>query len=140
VFNPEDSEHDRFVPVWEWINRGPGRMIYGGTKYLTELGRLRNILGLVAELRRKGRVQVLPRVNVDTVAREVKEKVSNNAFNDEHLVAIVLVSRCHIVCTDDKRAMPYIKQTELYTAYKMKRPRIYSKKTHKELCCDRYVI
>ena len=140
VFDPKNAEHDQFAPVWEWISRGRGRMIYGGTKYLAELYQVTKILGLVSELQRKGRVKVVSRASVDMLAMEVTEKVSNSAFNDAHLVAIVLVSRCRVVCTDDKRAMPYIKRKELYADHKMKPPKIYRKKPHEHLCGDKYVI
>jgi len=141
VFDPKNKEHYNFVPVWEWIHLGRGRMIYGGTKYLTELRQVTRILGLIGELSRKGRVKVLSRSAVDTIAQEIKAQVSHSEFNDEHLVAIVIVSRCHVVCTDDRKAMPYLKRKELYKDHGMKRPKIYQRrKTHERLCCDENVI
>lgn len=135
VFDPTNREHDRFVPVWEWINNGPGRMIYGGTKYLKELRQITRVLRLVAELSRKGRVKILAEASVDTLADEVKQQVNDSGFNDEHLVAIVIVSRCHVICTDDRQAMPYLKRSDLYARHNLERPRIYTKQSHKHLCC-----
>lgn len=141
VFDPRNKQHDNFVPVWEWINHGRGRMIYGGTKYLAELRRVTTVLRLITELSRRGRVKILSRAGVDTIAQEVKEQVDDGNFDDEHLVAIVIVSRCHVVCTDDRRAMPYLKRKELYKDHDMKRPKIYQRKrTHEHLCCDENVI
>lgn len=54
-------------------------------------------------------------------------------FNDEHLVAIVISSRCAVVCTDDKIAMSYLKKRKFYPK-KIRTPKIYSNKKHQNLC------
>jgi hypothetical protein len=140
VFDPENREHGQFAPIWEWISRGRGRMIYGGTKYLAELSRVRKVLPIVNELQRKGRVKVMSGAGVDTVAAKIKQKVGDGTFDDEHLVAIVIVSRCRVVCTDDESAMPYLKRPKLFADYGMKRPKIYNRSTHEHLCCDENLI
>jgi hypothetical protein len=50
VFDGDITDHCKFVPVLNWITTGKGRMIYGGTKYNTELGRTTKILTIVHEL------------------------------------------------------------------------------------------
>jgi hypothetical protein len=115
-------------------------MIYGGTKYLTELGRVKTVLRLVVELNRKGRVTIYPKGRIDALAKQLKREVNQRAFNDEHLVAIVIVSECRVVCTDDKKAMPYLKCTKLYAAHGVKHPKIYNRRSHKDLCCDENLI
>jgi hypothetical protein len=111
-------------------------MIYGGTKYLTELSQVRKILPIVNELNRKGRVKVVATAEVDTLAEKIRQKVNESAFNDDHLVAIVIVSRCRVVCTEDEEAMPYLKRPDLYSDHDMHHPSIYNRSTHKHLCCD----
>jgi hypothetical protein len=54
----------------------------------------------------------------------------------EHLVAIVIVSRCCVVCTDDEMAIAYLRNPKVFRRYKVKRPKIYRHKTHVGLCCD----
>jgi hypothetical protein len=45
-------------------------------------------------------------------------------FNDKHLVAIVEVSNCRLICTNDEKAMPYIKNKDFYET--VKPPKIYT--------------
>jgi len=139
VFDPTNREHGRFIPVWEWINSGRGYMIYGGTKYLTELNRLSRYLRLIAELNRKGRLVIISKTQVDQVSVEIKQKINKSDLDDEHLMVIVIVSRCMVVCTDDLMAIPYLKMTDIYAGYHVKRPKIYCKLQHGSLCCDRNV-
>ena len=37
VFSRNATRHNEFEPVLNWILRGKGKLIYGGTKYKTEL-------------------------------------------------------------------------------------------------------
>ena len=37
VFNPETKGHEEFKPVFKWIDKGKGKIVYGGTKYEEEL-------------------------------------------------------------------------------------------------------
>src|SRR5271166_635466 len=104
VFDPMNREHARFTPVWEWINNGNGRMIYGGTNDLKELSRLSKYLPLIAELSRRGRLTLVSHVRVDQIGAEIEQKVNSSDLDDEHLIAIVIVSRCMVICTDDLRA------------------------------------
>jgi hypothetical protein len=45
---------------------------------------------------------------VNTYAAKVKKQISKKDFDDEHFVAIVAISGCRVVCTDDERAFPYL--------------------------------
>jgi predicted nucleic acid-binding protein len=115
-------------------------MIYGGTKYLKELSEVRGLAKLLTELEKQRRVEILPTTCVDSVAEEVTERVNDKRLNDEHLIAIVIVSRCRIICTDDKKAVPFIKRSDLYKKYGAKRPSIYRYATHKDMCGDKNVV
>jgi hypothetical protein len=140
VFNTNNREHPNFIPVYKWVRLGRGRMIYGGTKYLKELQEVAGLLGLFTELEKQGRVEILPRGCVDTTANEIKGRVNDSQFNDEHLIAIVIVARCRVVCTDDGRAMPFIKRADLYRKYRLKRPSIYRSAKHEDMCCDKNIV
>jgi hypothetical protein len=139
VLNPADIFHPRFAPVFEWVFSGKGRMIYGGTKYKNELSRLSKYLGLVAELERKGKVVRVSDVEVDALAETLKADVGEAGFDDEHLIAIVIVSRCFIVATNDTRAKSYLKRRAFYSCRGLRRPKIYSSERNKDLCCDKHI-
>lgn len=141
VFDSKTKEHLRFSPVLSWIIEGSGRMIYGGTKYNTEL-RNGGMLGVVAELSRKRKTVQIPNATVDPIARALKIKFPESEFDDEHIVALVIASRCHVVCTNDNPAIRYLKRQDVFSDYAgVERPRIYKgHKSHKDLCCDQNIV
>ena len=51
VFNYKNVEHYRFEPVKDYIIYGIGKMVYGGSKYKRELFAIKNIGGLLKELK-----------------------------------------------------------------------------------------
>ena len=141
VFDGKNKEHPKFAPVLDWI-KGKGRMIYGGTKYNSELGKASKYLSYVAELSRQRKTIQIPSAKVDPIAAKLKAMIADAAFDDEHIVALVIASRCCVVCTNDDGAIAYLKQAALYKSYTgSRRPQIYrGHKTHKKLCCDRNIV
>jgi len=118
-------------------------MIYGGTKYNVQLGKVRReILGLVKELSKARKTVVMPAKRVDQIAAELKIRFPEQEFDDEHIVAIVIASKCRVVCTYDKGAMKYLRDPDVFRPYAgVKRPSIYSgAKSHSKLCCDKHVV
>src|SRR5436305_1719580 len=110
VFSEKDKKHLPFQPVLDWIRYGKGRMIYGGTKYNAELGKNNRVLGIVAELSRQRRTVRLPNEKVDSIANALKVDFPEAEFDDEHLAALVIASRCRVVCTNDKVAIRYLRR------------------------------
>ena len=96
VFNPADTNHVEFAPVMEWVTKGEGRIVYGGTKYKKELKKVGRCLRLLVELSRQGRVIELEQEAVDAEEKKVSAKESSKDFDDPHLVALVIISRCNI--------------------------------------------
>lgn len=140
VFDRKNHEHASFAPVLEWITIGSGRMIYGGTKYNHELHQARKFVPIVAELSRARRAISLPQQQVDDLAIDTKNREPDLGFNDEHIVALVIASRCRLICTDDKRAIPYFKKPEFYRPYRLARPKIYNYKSHQNQCSDTHMV
>ena len=138
VFNDQNKEHDKFKPVLKWIVGKKGKIIIGGTKYAKELSSAK-ALGILAEFEKRNRVVSLSTEKVDKRARELKKLEPNKQFDDEHLVAMVVVSRCCVVCTDDKKAIPYLKRRDLYSGG-VKPPSIYRYKTHAPMCRKKNIV
>ena len=138
IFDPKSQEHSRFVPVLNWVTVGKGRIVYGGTKYKRELKKLGRYLHIISQLSIQGRVIVLPSLPIDRYAAKLKARIPSPKFDDEHLVAIVAQSNCRVVCSDDKRAYPYLRRQTLYPK-NVKRPKIYSSASHVKLCCDEHL-
>jgi hypothetical protein len=108
VFDHDNKQHSRFVPVWNWVN-GKGCMVYGGTKYMEELQKLPRYLAIVVELRKTRHAIPVQTKTVDRIAATLKREYPDPKFNDQHIVALVIASRCVVVCTDDKKAISYLK-------------------------------
>lgn len=102
-------------------------MIYGGTTYDRELKAASRILVRIGELIKgqKLKVERIDDGKVDEHEKRVKELCNDKKFNDPHLVAIVCVSRCRLVCTDEQEAVPFLKMKKLYSD-DVKVPKIYS--------------
>ena len=116
VFNLRDSRHGSFAPVLDWLlNGNGGGLIYGGEKYAREVDFTSpTYLPLLVELERKGRMREMCGKCVDYVASKLKQTIPDNPdFDDEHILALVIVSRCHVVCTEEKRGVPFLKRSDL---------------------------
>lgn len=145
VFDQSNKEHHDFVPILKWISApskgNKGRMVYGGSTYQQELeGAGHEYVRMVNELSRAGRVVKLDDAEVDRIERALKKQVNDQRCDDQHLIAIVIVSRCAIVCTNDTRAFPYLKRNDLYRPHGLTRPRIYRRKTNRDLCSPSNII
>jgi hypothetical protein len=134
-------KHTGFTPVMDWIDGGKGRMIYGGKKYFQELKDWK-MLGVVKELRTARKAVHVSDTQVDSIADALKLKVHKADFDDEHILALVIVSRCRVVCTNDKRAMPYLKDRALFAVYAgLQRPKIFTgDRRHAAMCGDHHVV
>lgn len=135
VFNKQDKKHRGFAPVYDWLFTGHGGgLIYGGDKYKREVDfRGLKYRPLLVELEKKGRLVEVCGKCVNEIATELKEAVKDKAFDDEHILALVIVSKCRIVCTDDKVAIPDLKRAKLYPDG-VSPPRIYLSGRNADLC------
>jgi len=138
VFDSRNADHSRFKPVARWVTHGHGSVIYGGAKYLAELGKGK-YLGLYVELLKNGRAVRIDRKSVDDRAVLLKAKIKDKKFNDEHIVALVGLSKCRLVCTDDIESLPYLKRKELYPQG-VRVPYIYRNPADSKHCCTQMIV
>ena len=140
VFDGNNQLHSGFQSVLRWIT-GKGCMIYGGTKYNEELRRLTKILPLVVELAKQRKAIQIENPSVDAIAAQLKRKYPEDEFNDEHIVALVIASRCRVVCTNDNAAISYLRRPDVFAGSGASRPSIYrGLRVHQRLCCDRNIV
>ena len=81
---------------------------------------------------------IIDKKRVDERELEIRTMEPSTDFDDPHLVAIVCVSRCKVVCTLDARADQYLLEPRFYAGYG--KPKIYRQKSHKHLLCDANVV
>ena len=134
VFNPINSEHDDFKPVLNWIAKGKGKIVYGGTSYEKELETAYKFVKIFSEFQKSNKVVVIEKVAVDNKEKEYKALVKHKDFDDHHIVAIIAISGVKLVCTNEKRAIPFLTNKQFYA--RGKKPKIYTSKKNANLLCD----
>ncbi|PWN63289.1 hypothetical protein [Chryseobacterium oncorhynchi] len=131
VFDRESENHDSFAPVYNWIFTDKGKIVFGGTKYKAELKKSFRYLKLFGQLSRIRKTIEIDDDLVDNYQKELERKVVHRDFDDPHLVAILHISKCKLICTNEKRAVPYITNKDFYDKGFM--PKIYSRKSNSSL-------
>jgi len=144
VFNPKNKQYNEFKPVFDWIDKGEGRIVYGGSKYREELREMSNYLNFLKEYKKRNKDKVI-NVDDDKVDQEqqkVKKKLEkinpNSDFNDTHIVAIIIVSGCRLVCSKNSDHYPFIKNRRLYPS-KFGKTSIYRGYADKDMLLSRNV-
>ncbi len=142
VFNPQNSESGNFKKLKNWIVQGPGFIIFGGTRYLDELeaGPI-NLINNLKDYRRESVVR-LKRNLVDKEQTRISNEYTE-CFNlenpkkdgDPHIVAICLVSKCRILCTEDRKCMNAIE-----SIYTKNRPKFYSSDQNADLIRSENIV
>jgi hypothetical protein len=138
VFDADNAEHPRFKPVAAWVASGAGSVIYGGSTYMRQLGEGK-FLSLFVELRKAQRAVSIDDADVDKRELILKERVPDKEFDDAHIVALVGLSKCCLVCTDDLASLPYLKRKDLYPPG-VKVPHIYRNLEDRRHCCGRLIV
>lgn len=138
MFKDDDPEHGQFAPVMEWITNGPGKFVVGGSTYQRELMSVKSVIPFLTELERKRKVVRLSHEAVDAEELQVKTLESSTDFDDPHLVALVRVTGCKIICIRDLRSHKFLRQTKFYGSPKA-RPRLYTRSKNRVLLCSKQI-
>lgn len=117
-----------YAPVKKWIWERKGRVVIGGTKYRNELKNVHKAVAVINEL---GKARKVISVNDDDVNR-LEQAIRNIVpprCDDPHLIALIGVSRCPLICSDDSRADEFLTDGALYP-WSSFHPKIYRKASH----------
>lgn len=114
VFNPNHENHEKYKPVLDWVINGKGKMVCGGTKYWAELKLISKYIPIFNQLNRAGKVVKIDDDVVDKKMIELMGLCSDADFDDPHIVALLVVSGCKVISSEDARSYPYIKRREWY--------------------------
>jgi predicted nucleic acid-binding protein len=138
VFTKTSVEHAEFEPVLEWIIYGKGMVVYGGTKYKEELKKSGKYLTIFRYLREVGKVILGSDENIDAYDESIKTKNIPKEFNDTHLTAIVIETKCRIICSKDTSSVKYVTDKQYFPKHCIP-PVYYTSKRNSALLCDKYV-
>lgn len=130
VFNTESDSHKLYQPVMQWVISGKGKIVCGGSGYFRELAKLKKFTRLFNQLKTAGKVVFADDVKIDAKEAELKLLCDDNDFDDPHIVALLIVSGCRLICTEDSRSYPYLKKKEWFPKGAVL-PKIYCAKSTK---------
>lgn len=138
VFKRNSDNHEEFKPVLDWILSGKGLIAYGGTKYFEELKKANKYLKILRLFKEQNKVIVGDREEIDKLEERNKELIKDEDFDDPHLPAIAIVTKCMLICSVDNRSIKHVKNNVLYPDG-FSCPAYYTGQRNSDLLCDKYV-
>ncbi len=114
--NPDSARYSDFQPVRDWIENSSCKIVYGGTDYGNHLKNHQRFLRHLTEQEHKGKIERLNNYEVDRVTDAIKANYTRADFDDHHIVAIVLISRCKVVCSLDSGLKNLIDECYSYSS------------------------
>ena len=139
VFKSSSSDYEEFYHVRNWVEKErKACFVFGGTKYNSELRKMTQYYDILKELKNTRQLIEINSQLIDDYAKQLKSICTDESFNDEHIVAILNVSGCKLVCTKDSEAVPYLKNRDFYDDKKA--PKIYSSSKNKKLLSKKNIV
>lgn len=138
VFSRNTVKHEDFEPVLNWILYGKGILIYGGSKYKAELKKANKYLKIFRLLKEVGKAFSGNDNNIDNIQTEIEKTKETEKFNDVHLVAISIDTRCRLICSEDSSSIKYVTDKK-YFPKGFAKPVYYTSVCNTDLLCDKYV-
>lgn len=114
VFCRSNKEHADFAPVLEWIVCGNGFLVYGGSKYKQELRNAMKYMRFFNMLKTAKKAIAFDDEPIDKLQEKYEQLIHDPDFDDPHLPAIVLVSKCRLICTKDRRSFRFVTSPDIY--------------------------
>ncbi len=99
--NPHSSRHGEFQPVIKWVRDSNSKYVYGGTTYEAQLRKQQDFLSFLTRMYQAGKTVVIDHQKVDQIEQAIRQTITGSSYDDHHIVAIVLISRCKLVCSMD---------------------------------------
>lgn len=99
--NPISSRHKEFQPVVKWVRSSNSKFVYGGKTYGDQLDKYKGFRDFLTRMWQEGKTHKLNHKEVDDIENALARTITGPDYNDHHIVAIVLISRCKLVCSMD---------------------------------------
>lgn len=118
-----------FKAVVDALRAGKASLAYGGSKQLREYGLLARHLPPILELQRQGKANRLDSSTVDLEEEKVKKR-GYCVSDDEHIIAIALVSGARLLCSRDQNLIEDFTNPKIIGK---PRGKVYKNTKHKRL-------
>jgi predicted nucleic acid-binding protein len=130
VFDSNKNDSYKYQPVLNWILHQDGMLVVGGSTFFEELRKLTKYLKFYNILNKAGKVKRINDEDVDAKMEELITLCDHRDFDDPHIVALLIVSGCKVLCTEDKRSIPFVKNKAWYEK-NQKVPSIYNSSSYR---------
>jgi predicted nucleic acid-binding protein len=151
IANKDHHRHDDLAPVIRWISFGKGKLVHGGKEYKKQLEKNGAFSRWMVEMQRNHKTAQIESMDVDRATDYLTQNMIGNSFDDHHLAAILIVSGCQLVASFDKGfhklltacyCQPTLSSitSNCVCATNPHPPKVYQKKNHSHLLCDRYLV
>lgn len=98
LFN--QNQHPDAVPVFRWLEQGPGRLVYGG-KLTDELSNNTKVGRWLLSLLRAGRATQIPSALIDVQIKAV-QATGQCKSNDQHILGLARASGARLLFSRDQ--------------------------------------
>jgi hypothetical protein len=115
VFSSKNKNHNKYKPLLKWIIFGKAKIVLGGYLYEKEMRvSLSNYTPLFHELSRLNKIHFFKSEDVNKLSDSIEKIVIDKDFDDPHLIALLVISRAKIFCSEDKRCFDFVKEPSFY--------------------------
>lgn len=131
VFKASNANHSDFVPILNWVVRGRAKISLGGKLLRKEFEeKLCAYKNFLQELSRIKKVHVFDDSEIDNLTSEIEKQIEDTDFDDPHIIALLIISKATILCSNDQRLFKYIHLVKRMTKGSSD-PKIYTSISHK---------
>lgn len=139
VFKSSNTSHKDFIPILKWILFGKAKLSLGGKLFTEEIAiKQSSFMNFIKELKRFDKIHFFDNSVVDEKMEEVKGNIDDPDFDDPHIIALLIVSKATILCSNDQRLFKFVPQVKKLSNGALD-PKIYTSIGHKPQCgllCD----
>lgn len=143
VFFAKAELHEKFFPLLEWIVQGKAKLSLGGKLLSYEIAKKQcKFMPFLLELKRLNKIHSIDENEVEEYTLKIKEKIKDPDFDDPHVIALLIVSKASIICSNDSRMFKYVRQVKQLSGGTVDNPRIFTTIGHEpqiDMLCDRNI-
>ena len=139
VFKSSNVCHENFIPVLEWIICGRAKLSLGGKLLVKEIAEKQcSFMKFIQELKKIKKVHTFDDSQIDNLTSEIEKQIKDPDFDDPHIIALLIISKATILCSNDQRLFRFVPLVKKMTKGASD-PKIYTSISHKpqiSLLCE----
>ena len=113
VLSSKNEKHKLFLPVLKWFLYGKAKICLGG-KLEDEYNNLLSYQPLFKEFAKFNKIHKIGESLIKGKENEIIEIEKDRDFDDPHIIALIIVSRAKVLCSDDSRSFKYVHRIKEY--------------------------